>query len=73
MGSAAEDFLDERIRAQDILLGALGYGEDATILTVKQTETGYSGTARWSDGEEFEFESQDPPTEIEVWALGILV
>ncbi len=70
--SGTEDFLDESIRAQDILLGALGFGEEARILKVAQTECGYSGMGAWPDGEEFEFESTDEPSELELWALEIL-
>ena len=68
----ADDFLDEHTRAQDILLGSLGFGEDALIVSVSRTDSGYRGVARWSDGEEFEFESDDEPSDLEAWALGIL-
>lgn len=68
----ADDFLDERTRAQDILLGALGFGEEAKVITVSKTECGYSGKGAWPDGEEFDFESTDEPSELELWALEIL-
>lgn len=68
----SDDFLDERTRAQDILLGALGFGEEAKILSVLKTECGYAGKGIWPDGEEFDFESTDEPTELELWALDIL-
>lgn len=70
--SSSEDFLDERTRAQDILLGALGFGEDAKIITISQTSCGYSGTGVWPDGDTFEFESTDEPSDLEIWALEIL-
>ena len=67
-----EDFLEATIRAQDILLGALGYSEEATIVKIEATSSGYKGIGCWTDGEEFEFESTDSLSEIELWALSIL-
>ena len=67
-----EDFLDQRIRAEDILLGSLGFGEEARILSVERTATGYKGKGRWSDGTEFEFDSEDELDELQEWALNIL-
>ena len=68
----ADDFLNERTRAEDIILGALGFDSDATIVSVTINDEGFTGTGAWSDGEEFEFESDDEPTDIERWALEIL-
>ena len=68
-----EDFLSERNRAEDIILGSLGFCEDALIVSVSFTSTGfYKGVGRWADGETFEFESDDAPSELEAWALKVL-
>ena len=67
-----EDFLSEPTRAEDILLGSLGIGEEATIVTVELTAKGYRGRARWTDGEEFPFEYDDEIDEMQRWALEIL-
>lgn len=66
------DGLDERTRAEDILLGALGFGEDARLVTIELTSAGYRGRARWSDGEETEFEYSDALDQLQRWALGVL-
>ncbi len=70
-----DDFLEERTRAEDIILGGLGFGEDATLLTIVQTENGFEGTGRWPDGDEFSFEcdDEDELSELEKWALQILL
>ena len=65
----SDDGLDEQTRAEDILLGSLGLGEDAHILKISYTEKGYSGIAIWSDGEKFEFSSEDELSDLEIWAL----
>jgi len=67
-----DDFLDENTRAQDILLGSLGFSEEAKIISVQKLECGYKGVASWLDGETFEFESNDDPSDLELWALSIL-
>ena len=67
-----KDFLSPEKRAEDILLGALGFGEEASILKVARTEDGFSGVGAWPDGETFEFESDEAPSELETWALEIL-
>lgn len=64
--------LDERARAEDILLGALGFGEAAHIVEVLRSETGYRGRGRFDDGESFDFESDEELDEIQLWALKIL-
>ena len=68
------DFLNEKTRAEDILLGSLGFGEEASILEVHPTKTGFAGTGCWDDGEEFSFESEEdiPLDDLEEWALQIL-
>jgi len=67
-----EDCLDERTRAEDILLGSLGFGEEAKLLSVEKTACGYRGKARFSDGEVFDFESEEEPGNLENWALDVL-
>lgn len=67
-----EEFLAEKIRAEDILLGSLGFGEDATIVSVVRANPGYQGIGRWKDGEIFEFQHDEPLDELEEWALEIL-
>lgn len=67
-----DDFLSERVRAEDILLGALGFGEDARIVEIEQTSNGYRGVGQWTDGETFEFESEEEIDDLEKWALEIL-
>ncbi len=66
------DDLSPRVRAEDILLGSLGYGEDARILSVERTSTGYHGVGVWSDGEEFSFECDEELDDLQEWALSIL-
>lgn len=68
-----DDFLSEKIRAEDILLGSLGIGEEAKIISIEKTKDGYKGIARWPDGEEVNFESDDEIDELQRWALKILV
>jgi len=69
----SEEFLREDKRAEDIILGSLGIGEDATIVSLERTLEGYKGTARWSDGDSFEFESEDTLDDLQLWALEILL
>ena len=69
---------DENSRAEDILLGALGYGENAIIDSIEPTYSsckgrGYKGRGHFSDGEKFFFENADELSDLERWALGILV
>lgn len=61
------------MRAEDILLGSLGYGEDAKVISIERTDTGYKGTGVWQDGEEFLFESDDELDELQIWALDLLL
>jgi len=70
--SPKEDFLNERQRAEDILLGALGFAEEARILTVERAQMGYRGKGVFTDGEHFEFSSDEELGELEEWALTIL-
>lgn len=67
-----EEILDDRTRAEDILLGSLGFGEDARIRSVRRTPSGYAGTGVFSDGEEFTFDSAEGLDELQEWALGVL-
>ena len=66
-----EEFLNERNRAEDILLGSLGFGEDAELVTVERTASGYRGTGRWPGGDTFDFESEDELDELQGWALNV--
>ena len=66
------DGLDELTRAHDIILGSLGIGGEAKVLEVSITKIGYAGRASWSDGEEFDFESDDELTDLESWAIEII-
>lgn len=68
-----DDLNDERTRAEDVLLGSLGYGEGARVVSVHRTSEGYRGKGAWEDGEEFEFESEGALEYLEEWALGILL
>ncbi len=67
------DDLSPRVRAEDILLGALGFGEDARVISIERTDSGYKGVAVWPDGEQFEFESDDKLEELDEWALTVLL
>ena len=64
--------LSEKIRAEDILLGSLGLDGDAKIISVESTSRGYRGIARWPDGEELPFQSDEEVDELQRWALKIL-
>jgi len=67
------DDLSPRVRAEDIILGSLGFGEEARVVSIERTSDGYTGIARWADGEEFPFESEDEMDELTEWALQILL
>ncbi|RIL07916.1 MAG: hypothetical protein DCC75_09615 [Proteobacteria bacterium] len=69
----SESFLDERTRAEDIILGALGFGEDARIVKISRTEGGFCGSGCFNDGEKFDFENQEALSELEEWALEVLL
>jgi hypothetical protein len=66
------EVLTEEMRAEDILLGSLGYGEGARIVKVSGTTEGYAGVGVFTDGEEFEFASDSPPDDLQRWALSII-
>ena len=72
MGKESDD-LSPKIRAEDIILGSLGFGEEARVLSIERTHEGYRGIVRWADGEEFSFESDDRLDELQEWALAILL
>ena len=72
MGKESDD-LSPKIRAEDIILGSLGFGEEARVLSIERTHEGYRGIGRWADGEEFSFESDDRLDELQEWALAILL
>lgn len=65
--------LTPKMRAEDILLGSLGYNEDAKIVTVERTTDGYKGVGVWVDGETFNFENEEELESLELWALEILL
>lgn len=67
------DDLSPEVRAEDILLGSLGFGEEAKIVSVEKTDNGYRGVAVWPDGEQFDFESDDELDELQVWALQLIL
>jgi hypothetical protein len=67
------DDLSPQVRAEDILLGSLGFGEEARVVSIERTPDGYKGIGRWADGEEFNFESEDEMDELTEWALQILL
>lgn len=67
-----DEFLSEKHRAEDILLGSLGFGEEAKIIEVKITSKGYRGIAQWKDGEKFDFECTEEVDDLQLWALNIL-
>lgn len=67
-----DDFLSERVRAEDIILGSLGFGGEAEIISIHVIESGFQGRGRWPDGEEFDFSSTEKPSELERWALRVL-
>lgn len=67
------DDLSPEVRAEDILLGSLGYGEDARIVSVEQTPNGYRGIGAWPDGEQFSFESEDEVDDLQKWALQFML
>ena len=67
-----EEFLKAENRAQDILLGSLGIGEEAVIVSLEAGPAGYKGIAKWPDGETFPFSSDEPPDELQQWAIAVL-
>jgi hypothetical protein len=69
-----DDLEDERSRAEDIILGSLGYGLEAKILWIKETNSGFVGKGKWlSSSEEFDFKSDGDLLELEIWALDVLL
>ena len=65
--------LSPQVRAEDIILGSLGYGEEARIVSIERTPEGFKGIGRWADGEEFSFESDEEIDELTEWALTIVL
>ncbi|MBX7138443.1 MAG: hypothetical protein K1X83_10715 [Oligoflexia bacterium] len=65
--------LDDRTRAEDILLGSLGFDDGSSIVTLNVTDSGYSGTGRWADGEHFEFECDEELDGLQRWALEVFL
>lgn len=71
MKKKKEDDLSPQMRAEDILLGSLGFGQEARIVKVVQTDSGYRGVGIWPDGEEFSFENDDDLDDLQLWALKV--
>ena len=71
--SKSSDDLSPQVRAEDIILGSLGFGEDARILAIERTESGYRGTGVWSDGSEFSFENDEDLDDLQEWALEVIL
>jgi len=69
----ADDFLSERTRAEDIILGSLGFGQDAKITSIAATAEGFTGQGVFQDGDTFTFENDDELSTLEQWALAILL
>lgn len=66
------DELSPHVRAEDILLGSLGFGEEAKIVTVERRTIGYRGVGVWPDGEEFVFECDEEIDALQEWALTLI-
>ena len=67
------DDLSPQVRAEDIILGSLGFGEEARVVSIERTPEGYKGIGRWADGQEFPFESDDELDDLQEWALSIVL
>lgn len=67
------DELTPQQRAEDILLGSLGFAEDARITHLERRSVGYAGRIIFSDGEETSFESEEETDELQEWALQVLL
>jgi hypothetical protein len=69
----SKDSLDSKTRAEDIILGGLGYDGAAKILELVETQSGILGKGIWDDGEEFEFKLEENLSELELWAVKIIL
>lgn len=67
-----EDFLAEHQRAEDILLGAIGFGEDATLISLRIEGSIIEGVVRFSDGDIIPFSYEESLSPLEEWALSVL-
>jgi hypothetical protein len=67
-----EDFLKPETRANDIILGSLGFASEGRVIVIERYAEGYRGKARFDDGEELEFDSPGPLDQLEEWAIGVL-
>lgn len=63
--------LDQRRRAEDILLGSLGFAEGASIVSLEKSNRGYKGTAIWEEGDTFVFECEDDLDKLQDWAVSV--
>ena len=70
----SDDFLNEQRRAEDILLGGLGFGEEASIIHIEVGPDGlFQGVGEFADGERFQFAAEDELSDLEQWALNVLL
>jgi hypothetical protein len=69
-----DDILNPETRAEDIILGGLGFSESARIISISHnSQKGvFFGVGEYNDGEQFDFHSEDPISSLEEWALTIL-
>jgi hypothetical protein len=73
-GGRESDVLRPEQRAEDIILGSLGFGEEARILSIEMiSKEGFVGVGTWPDGEQFKFESDFELSELDRWALDVLI
>jgi hypothetical protein len=68
-----KELLQPKQRAEDVLLGSLGFSEGARIISIKRVAEGFAGVGEFSDGEQFDFRSEDELSALERWALGQLI
>jgi hypothetical protein len=64
---------DTLLRAEDILLGSLGYGEDAKLTALYHVGSALHGSVTFSDGLQDLFQLDDELTELERWAVNHLL
>ena len=69
--SATEEF-SELSRAEDILLGSMGYGEGAKLANVTIAGDQITLHGEFSDGEAFSADIDQELSDLEHWALNIL-
>ncbi len=61
---------DPRVRAEDIILGAQGYGEAAKLTSICLSGDEFHLFGCWDDGDEFKFTLSSQELEpLEKWAI----